>query len=161
MKYFFRYRCVAALLFAAVVCQGCDWVKGQLGMPTSEDVARMKHELALEEVMRQEAARQAEQQARDSIEAAEAAARVQLEGYFVVVGAFKDPANAEKMGKIVGEMGYEPQYIPLKNGYMMVSAGNYSTLRPAREQMEKMQDSDECPFDIWIYLASQGLHEEK
>ena len=40
-----RFKYVAMALCILCVLQGCDMVRGALGMPTSEDIALMKEEL--------------------------------------------------------------------------------------------------------------------
>ena len=55
-------RPVLGMLLAALLLTGCDWVKRQLGMPTSEDLAKLKMEMEQKELR--------ERQIKDSIEAA-------------------------------------------------------------------------------------------
>ena len=151
--------CVAAVLALA----GCDWVKGRLGMPTSEDIAIMKEQLeareALEQMRLQEEARM--KFVEDSLAQVEAAGQKQkIEGYHVIIGAFKDYSNAESLEKFVKGLGYEPMKIMLKNGYMMVSVGGYSTVEEAVAQIRKIESLEVCPYDVWVYPAHKGLHVE-
>ena len=100
MGYFAKYRYVAACICLALVLGGCDWVKGQMGMPTSEDIEKMKLELEQQELLaQQEAAR--EQRIRDSLKRVEELAAIpKVEGYYVVLGSFKDHRNAEALDKL-------------------------------------------------------------
>ncbi len=144
-----------------VALTGCDWVKGQLGMPTSEDIAMMKSELEAKQAMQQQ---KLEEEARmkfveDSL-AKVAALNAAVEGYHVIIGSFRDYSNADALEKVVKELGYSPKKIMFKNGYMMVSAGGYSTLKEAVAQMEKIQELKVCPSDVWVYSARQDLHAE-
>ena len=151
--------CVAAVLALA----GCDWVKGRLGMPTSEDIAIMKEQLEAKEAMEQQ---RLQQEARmkfveDSLAQVEAAREERkIEGYHVIIGAFKDYSNAEALEKFVKGLGYEPVKIMLKNGYMMVSVGGYSTAGEAMAQIRKIESLEVCPYDVWVYPAHKGLHVE-
>ena len=152
--------CTAAVVLALT---GCDWVKGQLGMPTSEELAVMKEQLAAREAMEQQ---RLQQEARmkfveDSLAQVEAARKEEkIEGYHVIIGAFKDYSNADALEKFVKEMGYQPVKIMLKNGYMMVSVGGYGTVEEAVAQIRKIESLEVCPYDVWVYPAHKGLHVE-
>lgn len=160
MEYFAKYRYVVLSICAAILLQGCDWVKGQMGMPTSEDIARMKQELQLQEQLRMEEAAR-EQRMQDSLKrAAEIEAATRLEGYYVVLGSFRDHRNAQALEKLVKEHGYQPRQILLKNGFMMVAVGGFPTYSLAFREMEEIGEKDFCPYDMWVYGASQGLHSE-
>lgn len=158
MGYFAKYRYVAACICLALVLGGCDWVKGQMGMPTSEDIEKMKLELERQELLaQQEAAR--EQRIRDSLKRVEELAAIpKVEGYYVVLGSFKDHRNAEALDKLVKGFGYQSEQILLRNGFMMVAVGGHSTYSQAYRTMDKIGDQDFCPYDMWIYGASQSLH---
>ena len=152
---------ILAVLAAAFIMQGCDWVRGGLGLPTSEDLARMKDEIAAREqqmVLQQ----QREAFVQDSI--AKAAALEQkvepVAGYHVIIGSFKDYRNAEALMAFVKKQGYNPVQIELKNGYMMVSLGQMETLSAAVKLMEKIEQNEECPYDVWVYSSRQKLHKE-
>lgn len=160
MRYLNRYRYIVLALCAVVILQGCDWIKGQLGMPTSKDIERMKLEIQQQESERlaQEAAR--EQRIRDSLAAMELAVqKPAVEGYYVVLGSFKVHKNAEAFGVLVDKHGYSSEKILMKNGYMMVAIGGFTSFSQAYGEMEKIGEQDFCPYDMWVYGASQGLHE--
>ena len=147
---------------AVVVLQGCDWIKGQLGMPTSEDIERMRIEIQQQEMerMAQEAARA--QRVADSLALVEAAAaqhKSAVDGFYVVLGSFKVHKNADALEAIVKKHGYSAEKILMKNGYMMVAIGGFSNFNQAYKELEKIGELDFCPYDLWVYSASQGLHE--
>ena len=155
-------RYVVLMICSVLVLQGCDWVKGKMGMPTSEDIARMKLELQqLEELKAAEAARL--QRVQDSLKVVEMEKEKELnnkiDGFYVVLGSFKDYRNADALEALVGKHGYTPQAIMLKNGFKMVAVGGFATFSQARKEMEKIGEKDFCPYDMWVYSASQGLHE--
>lgn len=158
---FAKYRYVALGICLSLLLQGCDWVKGQMGMPTSKDIEVMKQELALQQQLKQqEAAR--EQRVQDSLKRVEEmmASVPKVEGYYVVLGSFKDHRNAQTLENLVKEFGHSAEQILLKNGFMMVAVGGHSTYSQAYRTMEKIGDQDFCPYDMWIYGASQNLHSE-
>ena len=146
--------CVAAVLALA----GCDWVKGSLGMPTSEDIELMKEELQAkqQEILQQQRAAFVEDSLRKVQEQADV--KPEIGGYHVIVGSFKDYRNAEALAEFVKKQGYNPVQIPLKNGYMMVSLGQMETLPEAVRMMNDIEQKEECPYDVWIYSARQNLH---
>ena len=112
------------------------------------------------ERMAQEAARA--QMVKDSLAAIEAAAAVQkpaVDGYYVVLGSFKVHKNADALESLVKKHGFPAEKILMKNGYMMVAVGGFSTFSQAHKELEKIGELDFCPYDMWVYGASQGLHE--
>lgn len=155
MEYFAKLKYAAVCALAALVLQGCDWVKGQMGMPTSGDIERMKVELLQKEEMEREEARKKALQdsLRNALPEVEA-----VGGYHVIIGSFKEYGNADALAEQMEKLGYKPQKIELKIGYMMVSLGGHATLQEAVAQMEKVGELDLCPYDVWVYGASQGLH---
>ncbi len=158
-----KYGYIFAALTIFILLQGCDMVRGGLGMPTSEDIALMKKEIELKE---QEQLRQQQRMefVADSIKKAEEelakANENKVEGYHVVIGSFKDYRNADQLAEFVRKQGYQPQLIPLKNGYMMVTLGAKGSLREAVQQMDGISSKEECPYDVWVYNARQKLHKE-
>lgn len=164
MKFFkvIEYTIIVMLLVALL--QGCDCIKGQLGMPTSGEIERMKEQMRIKEEQ-QKAMEERERFVQDSLAKAELAVKKRaVEGYHVIVGCFKDFANAEKMETRLKGKGYSNAVqIPLKNGYMMVSLGSMERLRDAVRLMEKVSEDKGIPYydDIWVYGASLGLHKEE
>ncbi len=153
------------LLCAAVVCSlnSCDWVKKQLGMATSEDIAKLKME------MEQQALR--EKQIKDSIEAvrldslrlaqeqaSSPYAKVDKQ-YYLIIGSYKEVSNAEAMQAQLQKVGYAPVRIKLKNGFDMVAAMGTDDFYEACRELNKIGEKDVCPYDVWIYNVNQGLHE--
>lgn len=164
MKYHHRYKRTILLLFivSAVFLQGCDWIKGQMGMPTSKDIEQMKEEIRLHEEQKAALAKR-EQAVRDSLARSQAEAKREITGYHVVAGCFKDFSNAERLEKKLKGKGYaNALQIPLKNGYMMVSLGSMEKLGEAIRLMEKISADPDIQFfeEVWVYNASQKLHKE-
>ena len=159
MKYIVELRYFALAFCAVLALQGCDWIKGKMGMPTSDDIASMKIELLQQQEREaQEAARM--QRLQDSLKAVEAeAAANRVSGYYVVLGSFKDYRNADALVALVKANGYEAEAIMLKNGFKMVAVGGFSTHSDAYREMTAIGEKDFCPYDMWVYSASQGLHE--
>lgn len=159
-----RFRYILALLVAVLLLQGCDMVRGGLGLPTSKDIEQMKQELQEQEQLELQKLKELERAAfvEDSIKQAQQAqqAAMQVKGYHVIIGSFKDYRNAQQLADFVATQGYSPLQIPLKNGYMMVSLGQMETLSAAVKLMGKIENNEECPYDVWVYSSRQKLHKE-
>lgn len=154
MEYFAKLKLVAVCVLALSVLQGCDWVKGRMGMPTADDIAKMRVELhrkdSLEQAAREKALQDSLLNARPKVEA--------VGGYYVILGSFKDYRNADAFAEYLEKKGYSPRKIELKRDYMMVSLGGNATMQEAAAQIREVWELDLCPDDVWIYDASQGLH---
>lgn len=162
MRYCKVIKYILPVFILAVTLQGCDCIRGQLGMPTSGEIARMKEEMRIKEEQ-QKAQMERERFVQDSLAKAELAAKRVIEGYHVIVGCFKDWSNAERMETSLKAKGYpDAVRIQLKNGYMMVSLGSMEKLRDAVRLMEKASEDPHIQYfdDIWVYGATQGLHKE-
>ena len=155
-------RPVLGLLLAALLLTGCEWVKRQLGMPTSEDLAKLKMEMEQKELR--------ERQIKDSIEAARLdSLRLAQEKeipyskldkkYYVIMGSFKEVKNADILKAELEGIGYTPVRIALKNGFDMVALAGFDTYGQAAAEISKIEDNDLCPYDVWIYDVAQALHE--
>ena len=129
-------------------------------MATSEDIAKLKIEMEQKQLR--------EKQIRDSIEAArlDSLAQAQKEipyarldkQYYVIMGSFKLISNADIMKAELEKIGYSPVRIALKNGFDMVALAGFDAYSEAKKEITKIEDNDLCPYDVWIYSASQGLH---
>ncbi len=151
-----------AVVMAIVILSGCDWVKGKLGMATSEDIERMKIEMEQKALRERRIADSIERLRLDSLRAAEEA--LQKRGlekrFYVIMGSFKESANVGVMESEISKLGYKPVTIPLKNDFVMVALGGYDTLEEACAEVGKVEKDNLCPYDVWVYDVNQGLHEE-
>ena len=150
------------MLVAVCILSGCDWVKKQLGMPTSEDVARLKRELDMKELRLR--------QIQDSIEAVrlDSIKREQEKNlipyvtldkkYYIIMGSFKVISNAEMLKANLEKAGYSPIRIALQNGFDMVALAGFNSYPEALQELENIGDNDLCPYDVWIYNVDQNLH---
>ena len=155
-----RFRYIIVALCIMFVLQGCDMFRGMLGMPTSEDIELMKEELQAkqQEILQQQRAAFVEDSLRKVQEQADV--KPEIGGYHVIVGSFKDYRNADALEALVKKNGYPAKQVLLKNGFKMVVVGGYSRYGEASREMGIIGEMDFCPYDMWIYEASQGLHEE-
>ena len=157
---------IFVLLAAVMLLQGCDMVRGGLGLPTSEDIAQMKQELMEKEQQELQRLQELERAAfvEDSIRQAqqELQAVEQVKGYHVIIGSFKDLRNAQQLADFVATQGYSPLQIPLKNGYMMVSLGEKEHLYEAVQLMESISSMENSPATparfTCVYMRILSLH---
>lgn len=164
MKMSVKIRSFVCMLLAVCVLSGCDWVKKQLGMATSEDIERIRMELQMKELR--------EKQIKDSIEAARLdSLRLEQEKnvipygnldkkFYVIMGSFKVISNAEVLKANLEKAGYSPVRIALQNGFDMVALAGFNSYSEALAEMDKIGDNDLCPYDVWIYSISQNLHKQ-
>ena len=157
-----KIRTFICMLMAVCVLSGCDWVKRQLGMPTSEDVEKLKMELAMKELRQKQIADSIEAARLDSIRMEQQKSVIPYvtldKQYYVIMGSFKLVSNAEILKANLEKAGYSPVRIALQNGFDMVALAGFNTYSEALAEMEKIGDNDLCPYDVWIYNVSQNLH---
>ncbi len=146
---------VTILLAVSLLFSGCDFFRSILGKPTSKEIEAARIE--------QEAAAAAR---RDSIARAEelarlAAARPVYSNYYVIMGCYKIPANAQRFKAKLEARGYDVTELRFKNGYDVLAIQGSETFREAYKHWYTMLDRGEEPYDMWIYQTSMALHEER
>ncbi len=154
------------IIIAIMIVTGCDWVRSQLGMATSEDIEALKNEqLRMEEQMRiadslEQARADSARVAADSAIVAEQQVRklVTDKRFHVIMGSFKDYSNSARMVKKLEQKGYSPVVFSFRNGFEAVSVCSFDKLSVAFNQMYKLLDDGFAPEDVWIYDVHQNLH---
>jgi hypothetical protein len=155
------------LLAAVLVVTGCDWLRSQLGMATSQELEELKTERireeaeqrvkdSLEKVIADSLAMVA-----DSLEAQEAGKNASLDEtkrFHVILGSFKVHSNSERMAENLKKKGYEPVVFSFYNGFEAVSVCSYDHVTPAFNAMYRLLDEGFGPDDIWVYDIRQNLH---
>lgn len=164
------------LAVAAMFClTGCDFFRKMAGRPTSEEIEAMRVEKLKAEEARLQASLlqlQKEKQAmEDSIEALKLIRQqegtllnpsalgglftTKLEArYCVIIGAFNQRSNAERLLKEASSKGYSPSLISFRNGLTAVGLCPSETLQEAMQAVRKVRDEAFCPDDVWI-LANE------
>ncbi len=157
-------RFIFLCLFLLSISVGCDRIRGFLGMATSSDIEKAREELEIRHDRRQRLL--------DSIEALKLRDTVSLPAavpvtdggldkeYYVIVGSFKKTYNTKSMMSFLREESYEPVVIPLKNGYEMVALCGYDSYLQASREIDRIEQTEVCPYDVWIYYTGQRLHKE-
>jgi hypothetical protein len=172
------------LMTAIMVVTGCDWIRVQLGMATSQDIAAMKKERQYDDSVRLMndsvalSGNTSEMRATDGKSmkisdtsafnqqkrqpeqiAVSTPAKTNLTNrYYVIIGSFKDHSNSAKMAEYLKSKGFTPTIMDFKNGFRVVSTSSYSTLGQAFNEMYKLRDQNFGPDDIWVYDVRQNMH---
>ena len=191
------------LMAAIMIVTGCDWIRMQLGMATSEDIANLKKERQYDDsvrMMNDSAALKGNtgdmstqgsyslkisdtsafnEQKSDTTVKADTVKKAEptqtspvqttpvqttpvqtapVNRYHVIVGSFKDHANATKMAEYLRGKGYNPTMMDFRNGFRVVSAASFPNMGPAFTEMYKIADLGIIKDDIWVYDIRQKLH---
>lgn len=72
--------------------------------------------------------------------------------YYVIVGAFKEKANAEKMLNIVDAAGYAGTMISFRNGLNAIGICQTDDMNKAFDGLDKARKESFCPADAWILV---------
>jgi hypothetical protein len=147
---------VTILLTASLLFSGCDFFRSILGKPTSKEIEAARIEREAAEAARRDSIARAEELARLA-----AAARPVYSNYYVIMGCYKIPANAQRFKAKLEAKGYEVTELRFKNGYDVLAIHGSETLREAYRHRYSMLERGEDPYDMWIYQTAMALHEEK
>lgn len=171
-----KYLVFSALIALSCMVCGCDAFRSLAGRPTSSDIEGMRVVLAereAAEARRLDSLETLRLQAEDSL-----AALAQLDSlnrekgivrnpsrllglsagmeldcrYYIVLGSFKEVANAEKYRNTVLEAGYEAVVIRFRNGFNCVGVNPTDSPRVLLDAMDAVRQEPFCPKDIWILV---------
>lgn len=162
---------LAAALLCSFTC-GCDAFRSLAGRPTSKDIlAKAERMRADEEAHRAriDSLRRVEKQLADSLAILDSLSQIQgtilnpakMGGlfttklnsrYHIIVGAFRERRNAEKLFRKVEAAGFTPTLISFRNGYNVVGIYPSNTLADAYQNLLKAKAEPFCPSDVWILV---------
>ncbi len=158
---------ILTLATAIMIVTGCDWVRSQLGMATSQEIVALKHEQQRIEAQMliadsiEKARLDSTQLIADSLALGsnpQVKKLISNQKYHVILGSFKEYSNSARMVENLTKKGYKPQVFHFKNGFEAVSACSFDQISLAFNQMYKLLDSGFVPDDIWVYDIEQKLH---
>ena len=152
---------------------GCDMFRRLAGRPTAKELEQIKMEMLLrqeaQQVARIDSLRRVEKALSDSIAVLDSIR--QLHGtilnpseigglfttrldfrYYIVVGAFKDRANAENLLSEVREKGYSPVLINFRNGFNAIGIAPANDLFNIFRSLKRVKTEEFCPDDVWILV---------
>jgi hypothetical protein len=76
--------------------------------------------------------------------------------YYVIIGSFKDEANADKfLSKVAGEPGMEPVKIHFRNRMIAVGVAPRDKIAQMPSVVEEVRTKSFCPKDAWILVNGQ------
>ena len=163
----------------ALTLQGCDFVRTIAGRPTAAKLEAIRQEqIRLEEQRHQarlDSIKKAQQEMADSLAALEAylldslshskgvlKSPANLGGlggeeleckYYIVVGAFRDIANARRKQSACYDAGYPAQIVPFRNGLNAVAVCPSNTLAEITAKWKLLKKNPVCPNDSWLLVS--------
>lgn len=175
----------------ALVFTGCDAVRASLGKPTSKDIAALRAQAAqmrrtadslaveMEAEPVADTALIAEADAPDTISTffADVPAESQplgiedeatgtdteglAEGFYAVLGSFKNESNARYLYNSISASGTPVELVKMKNGFTAVMICHSDNYDETYRQMLDFYKNEKCPEGIWIYNTAKKLHLEQ
>lgn len=161
------------LVAAAVSLSGCDFFRKVAGRPTSGDIESKKAEIQRTEARAKQAKidslEAVKKMMADSLAALDSLREMksslvesvsfgglyntELESrYYVVVGAFRNRENADRLLQTVLEKGFYPTIIHFGNGLVAVGVAQCNKLSDALLSLKSVKREDFCPDDVWILV---------
>jgi hypothetical protein len=170
---------ILSIACAALLVSGCDFLRSLAGRPTSAEleIKRAAIEKAKEEARVQariDSLERVRQHLEDSLAALDAHLldslsqtrgtllnpsrlgglfTTKLEAkYYVIVGAFRARANAERKLEKCNEAGYTGTIISFRNGLLAVGVCPSDSLNETLRKLQEMRGNGICPKDAWILV---------
>ncbi|MFA7116932.1 MAG: hypothetical protein WC140_06880 [Bacteroidales bacterium] len=152
---------VMVLSICISILSGCDFFRKIAGKPTSKDIERMKVEAKTKAKKQRQLDSLNKIQADMALEDSLAIVKSSYDKrFYVILGSYKVKGNNEKMAKMLEINGYEsPVMFKFKNGFEVVSAAGFDSMKDAMKCKEEVKEFGFCPEDIWIYDVNKNLHE--
>ncbi len=157
-----------------VVLTGCDFLRAVAGRPTSKDIEEKRIAIIKSEEdalqSRLDSIRLAgEKVIADSLAALDflkvsgvmMSDQSRIGGlsgtelgykYYIIVGAFRESANAKKMFTTASENAYSPVLISCRSGMMAVGLCPSNSIAAVAESYKKLIGEEFCPKEAWILV---------
>ncbi|MEA5004797.1 MAG: SPOR domain-containing protein [Rikenellaceae bacterium] len=155
---------ISLIVVSILSVTGCDWIRGQLGMPTSAELDAYRSRKYVSKVdtsvipVVDSALTDSLSKQANTLPAADSVKPAVLKRFYIVAGSFKDSSNVRKMENILRKNGYTPFSIAMKNGFTMVTAGAFDTETEAFKEMRFILEKDFSAGDLWVYDANTKKH---
>ena len=169
-----RKSVILLILAAAMTVTGCDFLRVLAGRPTSKDIDAkrvliMRAEEAALQARLDSIDRVEKKIVADSLAALDSLAAQgvvvsddsRLGGlaeertafrYCVVIGAFREISNAQKLAAEAGARGYSAELMSCKNGMIAVGVCPSDRIAVTFEDVKRLRQEPFCPKDSWILL---------
>lgn len=155
------FRIIPVLMISVLVFTGCDFFRSIVGKPTSKEIEKMKQE-SLAKIKKQRELDSLklvnERIARERLEEEQRNSLENKGRYHVIIGAYRDYANADRMFSTLEKDGYSPYFVNFSNGLRGVSVVACQDLRKALGEADRLLEHTYCPDDIWVYDIKQNIH---
>ena len=165
-----RIMAMAALAASICLLGGCDFFRQLAGRPTSRDIEakRLRIEREAEAHQRRlDSLKLVQKQISDSlatldslknakesmISTRQLATKREHElpyRYYVMIGSFSSPANAERQAGKAEQAGYPATLIPFRSGFVSVGICPSNSLTEVYASLRKLRGERFCPKDAWI-----------
>ena len=165
-----RLLVIAALSASICLLGGCDFFRQLAGRPTSRDIeakrVRIEREAeahqrrldSLKLVQKQisdslatlDSLRNAKESLISTRQLATSRGTTLAYRYYVMIGAFSTPANAERQAGKAEQAGYPATLIPFRNGFIAVGICPSNSLTEVYASLRKLRAERFCPKDAWI-----------
>ena len=93
--------------------------------------------------------------------AAEAAPEGLADGFYAVIGSFKNENNARYLYNSISASGTPVELVKMKNGFTAVMICHSDSYDETYRRMLKFYKNEKCPEGIWIYNTAKQLHLEQ
>lgn len=169
---------IILLAVCALFLQGCDFVRTVAGRPTSAQLDEIRKDRMAAEEARHQAKLDSMAKAEKAMAEAMAAREAQLldsltqakgtvlnpsklgglfttkleSKYYIVVGAFRARANAERKLTQCNGAGYTATIISFRNGLLAVAICPSNNLEETLKTLKKLRGTEVCPQDGWILM---------
>lgn len=155
---------ISLIVVSVLSITGCDWIRGELGMPDSADLdayRSSKHvskvDTSVIPVADSTSADSLSKQV-NTLPVADSVNTSVVKRYYIVAGSFKEASNVRKMEDILKKNGYTPLSLEMKNGFTMVTAGGFDSEIEAIREMRFLLEKEFSAEDLWVYDANTKKH---
>ena len=165
-----RIMAIAALAASICLLGGCDFFRQLAGRPTSRDIEakRLRIERETEAHQRRlDSLKLVQKQISDSLATLDSLRNAKESmvstrqlatsrgydlpyRYYVMIGSFSSPANAERQAGKAEQAGYPATRIPFRNGFIAVGVCPSNSLTEVYASLRKLRSERFCPKDAWI-----------
>lgn len=173
-----KFLVISSFVLAVILCSGCDMFRSLAGRPTSSDIEDMRSAILARraaEAARQDSLETAQKLAAEAARIAAAtdslyamkgylrtpsrfggfaADAVPASRYYVVLGSFKDRANAVRYCERLTSQGFPSEPVSLRNGYTVVGACPTDDPSEILASLRRLRKESFCPKDVWV-LANE------
>ena len=161
---------MAALAASICLLGGCDFFRQLAGRPTSRDIEakRLRIEREAEAHQRRlDSLKLVQKQISDSLATLDSLRNAKESmvstrqlatnrgydlpyRYYVIIGSYSSPANAERQAGKAEAAGYPVTQIPFRNGFIAVGVCPSNSLTEVYASLRKLRSERFCPKDAWI-----------